>query len=158
MNKSLAIMGLLLASTTASAQQYLPAGLVELASGLESGGGGFQRARTRLRVGVELRVDEDEENGIAGAALIDLEPKSSFGGDFRYIHAFSPKFALSAGGIAYLAPATLLGPCAAMDFRFGKKMQFTVGPEATAFVVGSDLPDNRIVWQALVHWGLRANF
>lgn len=152
-------LALVLSAGTASAQQYLPAASAQLASGAEGGGKLVQRARTRLRLGLELRVDEDPENALSFAALVDIEPRTALGGELRYVRAVSPRFAVSGGGIAYFVPGTLLGPCAGAELRIpvAKKMFLSVGPDVAVFAFGSDLPDRIIVWQALLQAGLRVD-
>ena len=55
-----AALALVLSGGSASAQQYLPAAAAQLASGVEGGGKLLQRARTRMRLGLELRIDETQ--------------------------------------------------------------------------------------------------
>ncbi|AKU94672.1 hypothetical protein AKJ09_01336 [Labilithrix luteola] len=143
----------------ASAQEYLPAGAVYVGSGIEGAGRGFQRARTRLRIGGELRVDEAPDEAIFAAVLVDIEPKTAFGGELRYVHTIGSHVAASAGAIAYLAPGTLLGPCAGLEVRvpLASKTYLVAGPEAAVFALGGDLPDNVVVWQALFQLGFRAD-
>ena len=148
-----------LAASRATAQQYLPAASAHLASGVEGGGKLLQRARTRLRLGVELRIDEEPDNGMAFAALVDIEPRTAFGAELRYVRLVTPTFAVSGGAIGYFVPGTLLGPCAGAELRIPirNKMFIGVGPDVTVFAFGSDLPDRIIVWQALFQAGLRVD-
>jgi hypothetical protein len=148
-----------LADHPAAAQQYLPAASAQVASGVEGGGAVLQRARTRLRLGLELRVDEDPENGVSFAGLVDIEPRTALGAELRYVRLVSPGFAVSAGAIGYAVPGTLLGPCAGAEVRLplSRSMSLAVGPDVTVFAFGSDLPDRIIVWQALFQAGLRVD-
>lgn len=146
----------------ASAQRYIPAGIFEDSTGMQGGGGravSLERAPTRLRIGGELRVDEDPENGVAVAGLIDLEPRARFGADLRYIRLVNEHFALSGGAIGYLTPGTMIGPVAALEYRhpFAKSLWLSAGPEVNVFVVGVDVPDKTVIWQALLHVGLRVD-
>lgn len=152
-------LGVLLASRAAKAQQYLPAASVQAASGIEGGGIGFQRSRTRLRVGVELRVDEAPESALVASGIFDIEPRTAFGADLRYVRTLSPLVAVSAGGIGYFVPALLFGPCAGVEIRIPvlKKTYLSVGPELAVFALGSDLPDRTVVWQALFQAGFRVD-
>lgn len=154
------LMMMMAMPSTASAQQYLMAGVGDVATGGEGAGHGMRRARTRLRVGLELRIDEQPNDGIIASGLVDLEPRAAFGGELRYVRILSETFSISGGGLAYLAPGTLFGGCAGLEARIpmAKKLWFTGGPEATVFALGSDLPNNSVVWQALVQVGLRADF
>ncbi len=143
--------------STASAQQYLPAASAHLASGVEGAGKDFQRARTRLRIALELRIDESPNDALVGAVLADIEPHTAVGGELRYLRLVSPRFAVSAGGIAYFVPGTLLGPCAGAELRFpvANKSYLAVGPDVNVFAIGGDLPDGIVIWQALLQVGFR---
>lgn len=160
--KRLAALALGLAAfwpASASAQEYLPAGAAYVASGIEGAGSGFQRARTRLRIGGELRVDEAPDEAIFAAVLVDIEPKTAFGGELRYVHTLGSHVAVGAGAIAYLAPGLLLGPTAGLEVRvpLTSKTFLVAGPEAAVFALGSDLPDGVVIWQALFQIGFRAD-
>ncbi|MBX3186765.1 MAG: hypothetical protein KF819_07105 [Labilithrix sp.] len=143
-----------------AAQQYLPAASAYVGSGLEGGGRGFQRARTRLRLGFELRMDEAPEDALVVAGLVDLEPRAAFGADLRYVRSLGPNFALSAGAVGYFVPATLFGPCAGLEVRIpmSKRASFVAGPDVAVFALGTDLPDGIVIWQALMQGGLRVDF
>lgn len=145
--------------STAYGQQYLPAASAHGASGLEGGGRGFQRARTRLRMALELRVDEAPENGLVLAGVFDIEPRTAFGGELRYVRTVSSLVAVSGGAIGYFVPAILLGPCAGVEVRVPllKKTYFTAGPEIAVFALGNDLPDRTVIWQALFQGGFRVD-
>ena len=149
-------------SSLASAQQYIAAGVLEAATGMEGGGGkdvSLVRAPTRLRLGADLHIDEDPTNGLGFAALVDLEPRARFGVDLRYIRTVNERFALSGGAIGYLTPGTMIGPVATLEYRhpMAKALWLTAGPEVNVFVVGIDVPDKTVIWQALLHLGLRVD-
>jgi hypothetical protein len=143
----------------AYAQEYLPAASAHIASGIEGGGRGFQRSRTRLRLALELRVDEAPENALVVGGIFDIEPHTSFGGELRYVRTVSPLVAVGAGAIGYFVPAILIGPCAGVEVRIPilKKTYFAVGPEVAVFAFGSDLPDRTVIWQALFQGGFRVD-
>ena len=148
--------------TLASAQQYVAAGLLEAATGMEGGGGkdvSLVRAPTRLRLGADLHIDEDPTNGLGFAALVDVEPRARFGVDIRYIRTVGERFALSGGAIGYLTPGTAIGPAATLEYRhpLAKSLWLSAGPEVNVFVVGIDVPDKTVIWQALLHLGLRVD-
>ena len=151
-----------LASANASAQRYVAAGMVEGATGMEGGGGkeaSLVRAPTRLRLGADLHVDEDPDNILGFGAVVDLEPRARFGADIRYIRVVAERFALSAGAIGYITPGTAIGPAATLEYRHpvAKALFLTAGPEVNVFVVGIDIPDKTVIWQALLHLGLRVD-
>lgn len=152
----------LLAAPGAWAQRWVPSGVMQMSSGLEGGGGratSMERAQTRMRVGADLFVDERPEDIFGAAALIAFEPRTAFGLDFRYTRVVAQKYAFSAGGIAYFQPGSLVGPVASAEYRIplGKAFTFTAGPEANCFVVGTDLPDRTVIWQALFQVGMRVS-
>lgn len=149
-----------LGAAPASAQELLVAGMAVAHSGIESSGQGILRARTRLRVGAELRIDESPKDGLAFAAVVDLEPRAAFGGDVRYVRVVTERVAINAGAIGYAAPGTLLGGVAGAEVRVnvGKSAAIVVAPELTVFFLGTDLPNNNIFWQGLLGGGVRVQF
>ncbi len=153
----LLVLSLLLAPRPASAQELLLAGHMTASSGVESAGRGILRARTRVRVGAELRVDESPKDGIAFSGIVDLEPRAAVGGDIRYVRLLTSKLAFHAGAIGYAAPGTLLGAVAGLEVRvpLTKSVSFVAAPEVTVFFLGTDLPDVSIFWQGLVGGGIR---
>lgn len=157
-----AALALALTAPAASAQKWVPSGVMQMSSGLEGGGGratSMERAQTRMRVGADLLVDERPEDIFGAAALIAFEPRTAFGADFRYTRVVAQKLAFSAGGIVYFQPRSLVGPVASAEYRvpLGKSFTFTAGPEANCFVVGTDLPDHTVIWQALFQVGMRVS-
>ncbi|MDB4947107.1 MAG: hypothetical protein JWP97_6641 [Labilithrix sp.] len=161
-SSSLVALALLAAPLTASAQRYVPSATFEAGNGMQGGGGresSLVRAPTRLRAGADVHVDEDPENVIGAAGIVDLEPRTRFGADLRYIRTVGEHFALSGGAIAYITPGTMIGPAATLEYRhpFAKQLMLTAGPEVNVFVVGIDVPDKTVIWQALLHIGLRVD-
>ena len=153
----------LLAAPAASAQQWLLHGVAQASSGFEGGGGRAQsmrRAQTRLRIGADLAVDESPEDVFGVALLVAVEPRTAFGFDARYTRVVRERFAFSAGAVGYLQPGSLVGPVAAFEYRHPLSSSFflTAGPELDVFVVGTDLPDRTVLWQALFHIGARIAF
>lgn len=159
---SLIAVAALLTSPAAFAQKWVASGVSQLSSGVEGGGGratSMERAQTRMRVGADLFVDERPEDIFGAAALIAFEPRTAFGLDFRYTRVAAQKWAFSGGAIAYLQPGSLVGPVASAEYRIplGKTFTFTAGPEANCFVLGTDLPDRTVIWQALFQVGVRVS-
>ena len=153
---------IVLIAPAAHAQRWIASGVSQLSSGVEGGGGrvtSMERAQTRMRVGADLFVDERPEDIFGAAALIAFEPRTAFGLDFRYTRVVAQRWAFSAGAVGYLQPGSLVGPVAAAEYRIplGKSFTFTVGPEANAFVLGTDLPDRTVIWQALFQVGVRVS-
>ena len=145
----------------ASAQQYLIGASLGLSSGIEGGGaaGGLFRTRTRLRIGGDVRIDESPEDIFQFAAIAELEPKAGFGADVRYARAAGEHFVVDAGLMGIIAPASLYGVCAGLDYRLplSKRTQLFFGPEADFYFLGSDLPDGTVLWEIRVQAGLRAD-
>lgn len=146
----------------ANAQKYVAAGTFEASNGMEGGGGkesSLVRAPTRLRAGADLHVDEDPENVIGFAGIVDIEPRTKFGADIRYIRVVNEHFALSGGAVGYITPGTMVGPACSLEYRhpFASKLQLTAGPDLNVFVVGIDVPDKTVIWQAMLHLGLRVD-
>lgn len=151
----------LLVAPAAHAQRWVMSGVTQLSSGIEGGGKATstERAQTRMRIGADLFVDENPEDIFGAAVLVAVEPRTAFGIDARYTRVVAQKLAFSGGAIAYLQPGSLVGPVAAAEYRmpFGKNFVFTAGPEANVFILGTDLPDRTVVWQALFQLGLRVS-
>ncbi len=153
---------LLLSSGVARAQQWVYGGAASLATGLEGNGeqnGGARVARTRLRLDVDLHVDEFPQEKFGFGILADVVPRAAFAVDGHYIRTLSPKFEVAVGGIGYLAPSTLFGPSVDLWYRLplSKGASLIVGPEANVFVLGSDLPDGTVIWQGLIQVGIHAD-
>ncbi len=149
----------LLKSRSAFAQKYVVAGTAELASGAEGGGDGasvVRRARTAMRLGGEVYVDESPKDIISAAGLVEMEPRVMVGADARYGHKLSERFSLNAGGIGYFLPRTLFGGTADATFRFplGKETALQIAPTINAYFLGNDLPQGAVVFQALLRVGI----
>ncbi|HEX7664931.1 MAG TPA: hypothetical protein VF407_10480 [Polyangiaceae bacterium] len=151
-----------LAAQTASAQQYKVSAYAGLSSGVEGGGTsdfGIRRARTMVRLGADASVDEfpKEIFGLYGVA--EVEPHASFGGEARFMHMLGTSNLVHIGGIGLLAPSTLFGANAgfAHRFNFSKSVALEAGPAFQVFFIGSDLPDNAVIWQGLLQVGIHAN-
>lgn len=142
----------------ARAQSYDATAVADWASGVESAGASIHRARSRMRVGLELRIDERPLDAFVVAALVDVEPRSSLGFDVRYGRLVGP-FLLTAGPIGYVAPQSLLGVVGAASARvkWSARLALDVGPEVTAFALGTDLPDGVVLWQGLLKAGVRVD-
>jgi len=145
----------------ASAQQYLIGADLGVSSGIEGGGavGGLARARTRLRLGGDLRIDESPDDILEFAALAEVEPRSGFGADVRYARAASDRFFVDAGLLGILAPASLYGACAGLTYRLpiSKHTQITLGPEVDLYFLGTDLPDGTVIWEMRIQGGVRVD-
>ena len=146
----------------AHAQQYILGGSAGLATGIAGGGGEnsvLERARTRIRLAVDLRVDEFPKDIFAIAMVAELEPHASVGLDLRYLRMLSKKIEVNAGAIGFLYPASLIGPVAGANYHLpiGTTGNLVVGPEFNVFVIGTDLPSNSVIWQALLQVGFHVD-
>jgi hypothetical protein len=152
-------LGVFLSSRVGEAQQWVVGTSAELASGLAGGGSDgvvMERARTRLRIGADLRVDEFPKDIFGVSVIAELEPRASFGIDLRYMRRISPRIDIGAGAVGLIFPESLVGPSCAMrvHFALSHALDLVVGPEVDVFVIGTDLPSDTVVWQALLQVGV----
>ncbi len=159
MGLSLAVASLLVC-TRASAQELQLGSSGSLSSGFEAGGPlALRLARTRLRLGVDARLDESPEDIFEFGALAEVEPHSAFGLDARYARLVGEHFMLDGGVLGMLAPASLYGVGAGLTYRLpiSKVAQVTFGPEADFFFLGTDLPAGTVIWQFRFQGGFRVD-
>jgi hypothetical protein len=154
------LLGASTLANNAHAEGLLTDGEVGIGTGLEGGDAGkgkieWQRARTRISAGVEIRSDEDADQGVAFRAFAEIEKRGSVGGEARYVRWASPTFGLYAGLIGTLAPETLFGGGIGARFLIGKKAGIWIEPSFNALPLGSDLPGDTILLWALVNGGVR---
>jgi hypothetical protein len=144
----------------AGAQEYLLGGSAGVSSGIEGGGDGIVRmTRTRLRLGVDARIDESPDDILEVGLLAEILPKSGFGADVRYARMAGDRFVVDIGLTSILTPGSLYGACAGLTYRLpiSKKTQVTLGPEGDFYFLGSDLPDGVVIWQLRLQGGLRVD-
>jgi hypothetical protein len=151
-------------ATPAAAQQAEFAAEADVMIGIEGGSSGaaegVRRTRTTLRLGAEGWIDESPDQHIAVAALIEVEPHASFGADLRYVHIFGDDFGLHVGATAIIAPHYMIGATFGATYRIPVAEHFAVavGPTATVYFIGSDLPEDQILWQAMGQVGAYVAF
>jgi hypothetical protein len=148
-------------ANTARAEGWLIDAEAGVATGLEGGDPGsgqieWQRARTRVLAGVEMRVDETESEGTAFRAFAEIEKRGSVGGEARYVRWINPEIGLFAGVVGTLAPETLVGG------GFGGRFVIPMGrvgvfvePSFSALPLGSDLPGDTVLMWGLISMGVR---
>lgn len=144
----------------AQAQEYLYGADLGLSSGIEGGAEGILRlTRTRLRLGVDARIDESPDDILEVGLLAEIAPRSGFGADARYARMAGEHFVFDAGITSILTPGSLYGACAGVTYRLpiSKKVQITLGPEGDFYFLGSDLPDGTVIWQFRLQGGLRVD-
>jgi hypothetical protein len=160
---ALACAGVLAAidATEARAQQYLLGASGLASSGIDGGGadGVMNRARTRLRLGGDVRIDESPDDIFEFGFDAEIEPKSAFGADLRYARATGRHFVLDAGVIGFVAPASLYGALAGVSYHLplSANLSLVLGPEADFFFLGSDLPDGGVLWEVRIQGGLHVS-
>ncbi len=149
------------APRSASAQEYIYGADAGISSGIEGGGpqGILRMTRTRLRLGVDARINEAPDDILEVGLLAEILPKSGFGADVRYARMAGQRFVLDVGLTSILAPGSLYGACAGLTYRLpiSKTVQITLGPEGDFYFLGSDLPDGVVIWQLRLQGGLRVD-
>ena len=112
-----------------------------------------------MRLGADLRIDESPEDIFEFGMLAEIEPQSGFGGDIRYARLVGTHFVVDVGFMGILVPSSLYGACAGLTYRLpiSKSSQVTFGPEADFFFLGTDLPDNVMLWQMRFQAGFRVD-
>lgn len=155
-----AALAVTLAPGEARAQSYLIGADAGISSGMEGGGmEAMRRTRTRIRLGGDLRIDESPDDIFELGALAEIEPQSGFGADIRYARMAGTHFVVDAGASAILVPSSLYGACAGLTYRLPitATSQLTFGPEGDFYFLGTDLPDNVMLWQVRFQVGFRAD-
>jgi hypothetical protein len=159
---ALTLAGAMAVATEAHAEGWLIDGEAGVGTGLEGGDDGsgeiaWQRARTRIIAGAELRSDEETDQGFAFRAFAEIERRGSIGAELRYARWPSERFGVFVGAIGTVTPETLVGGVlgARLLFPFDKKNSVFIEPSFAALPLGSDLPgDTPILW-ALFTVGVR---
>ncbi len=148
----------------ARAQRLVLGGGVGLGTGLERSDvlqdRLFRRARTRIIVPFDLRVDEDTSQGIGLVGLFEVEPRVSLGAEVRYMRWIGSHFTGFVGVTSVLAPRTLVGVDVGIDFLIplGKSgIGIFIEPSLAALPLGSDLPDDNVLLWGLLAVGIHAD-
>jgi hypothetical protein len=142
------------------AQRLLAGAGVGVGSGLERSDVASEHpmriARTRLIVPIDLRVDEDMNEGLGIVGLFELAPRASVGADIRYLRWLGSSVVGFVGLSGVFAPRTLFG----VDFGLSiylpsrpSKLSLFIEPSFVAFPLGSDLPDDHVLLWALLAVG-----
>lgn len=152
----------MLMATPGRAEGWLVDGEVGLASGLEGGDAGageieWRRARARFSAGVELRSDEDADQGYHVRIFAELEKRGSVGGEARYVLWPSPKLGVYAGAVGTIAPETLIGGGIGARYLIpiGSRAGIYVEPSFSVLPLGSDLPGSTPLMWMLLSAGVR---
>ncbi len=149
----------------ARAQQLLLGGGVAASSGVEGGDAGagetqFRRARTRLSLQLDGRIDEDPREGLGVVVYADVEPHAGVGAELRYLRWLGPRTVAFVGVTSVIAPRTLFGGELGAQLRFPVGKQgpvLFVEPSFAALPLGTDLPGDRPVIWALLGVGIHVD-
>jgi hypothetical protein len=155
----------LLLSSPVLAQTPVLGGQVTAGTGMEAGDPGtgattFRRARTRVGVGIDARIDEDLKNGLGLVVFAEIEPHATLGGELRYMRWFSPNVIGFVGATGVFAPRTLLGADFGLQFHIPMAAGVTLffEPSFAALPLGTDLPSDRVLIWGMLSGGIHAKF
>jgi hypothetical protein len=146
----------LLVAGPAPAQSWVLEAHAGLKTGLEGADVGdgvdWQRARTRLVLGIDFGSDESHWTTIGTRVFVELERSVSVGAELGWMHWFSPKLGTFLGAVAVIAPETLVGGTANVIYVFplGESFGLFVDGSVSALPLGSDRPgDGTVLWLLL---------
>jgi len=158
MRRSLAwlLLVIALAPANALAQSWVSDVQVGISSGFEGSDTGlgpqWQRARGRIVVGFDLGNSEHGSEAYGARAFVELERTVSVGGELGYVRWFTPQLNFFFGGVAVLAPETLVGGVVAATYvlPMGEKFGIPIWASINALPFGSDRgADGVVVWTLL---------
>jgi hypothetical protein len=159
----LALTAALVLPETAHAQKLLLGGSLGYAGGVEGGDGGlgitaFRRARSRVVIAVDGRIDEDPDQGIQIVGFVEVEPMASLGAEVRYLRWFNPNIAAFVGATGVIAPRNLLGADLGLQFHVPGRdhLGVFIEPSFSVLPLGTDMPSDRMLLWGLVSIGLHA--
>lgn len=157
-------LALALAAPCAFAADPVLGAVGEAGSGIEIGGGNgafqLQRARTQLRAGLELALDDKKLDSIRALVLGEIEPRPAVGFDVEWCHHLSRSLFLQGGVVGLIAPQSMFGVTAGarVQIPLGARARFTIGPQVAGFFFGTDVPDGTVVLHALFVAGVDVAF
>jgi hypothetical protein len=112
----------------------------------------WQRARGRIVVGFDLGNSEHGSEAYGARAFVELERTVAVGGELGYVRWFTPELNFFFGGVAVLAPETLVGGVVAATYvlPMGEKFGIPIWASINALPFGSDRgADGVVVWTLL---------
>lgn len=140
----------------ASAQTWVSDVQLGVSTGFEGSDTGlgpqWQRARGRIVVGFDLGNSEHGSEAYGARAFVELERTVSVGGELGYVRWFTPELNFFFGGVAVLAPETLVGGVVAATYvlPMGEKFGIPIWASINALPFGSDRgADGVVVWTLL---------
>lgn len=145
----------------AGAQSWVSDVHVGLSTGLEGSDTGkgpqWQRARTRVVVGLDLGNDEHGSEAYGGRVFIELERNMSLGAELGYVRWFMPELSFFFGGVAVLAPDTLVGGTVSGTYvlPMGERFGIPIWGSISALPFGSDRGNDGVVVWTLLGVGVR---
>ena len=147
---------------SARAESWLLDAEAGAATGLEGGDPGsgsleWQRARTRVLAGLEMRFDETEDEGTAFRVFAEIEKRGSVGAEARYVRWVTPAVGVYAGALGTFTPKTLIGGGVGVRalVPLGEQTSVFIEPSFNALPLGNDRPDGTVVMWALLSAGVR---
>ena len=148
-------------SGVASAQSWVSDVQVGLSSGFEGSDTGlgpqWQRARSRIVVGLDLGNDENQNEAYGVRSFIEIERTVSVGAELGYVRWFMPELSFFFGGVGVFAPETLFGGVVAATYvlPMGKKFGIPIWASINALPFGSDRGNDGVVVWTLLGVGVR---
>lgn len=137
-------------------------GVVGAGTGLEGGDPGpgnivWQRARTRIIGGFDLRSDEAEQDAFGVRGFAEIEKRGGVGLEARYTRWIGRSFGGFVFATGTLMPKTLVGAGFGATFvlPFGKRAGMFVEPAFAALPLGSDLPKDTVLLLGSLSLGVR---
>lgn len=164
---ALSCAGLLVALswvTQADAQAWVSDVQLGVASGLEGAdtgaGVGWQRARTRLVLGVDVGNDEAAFESYGARAFVELERSVTVGAEVGYARWLSDDLSVFFGGVVVLTPRRLFGGTVALSYflPLGSRLSVPVWASLSALPLGNDRSGPGAVVWTLLGTGVRSRF
>lgn len=158
---TLILAGVATLSSSVRAEGWLMNGVFALGSGLQGGDPGsgsvqWERARTRVMAGVDLRNDEFMSDGIGFYSFAEIERRATWGAEVRYERWWTPTIGFHISAMGIVLPETMAGPAvgARLGFPIGKKLTFFIEPGFAVFPIGTDLPQGNVILWAMFNGGI----
>ncbi len=155
------LLSAMLLATPANANSWMYDAELGLTAGVEGNNPGtgsleWQRARSRIFGGVELKNDEEEAAAYGFRVYSEFEKRGSLGGEARYVR-YLGNFGLygALGGIVF--PKSLLGVSmgAKLTLPLGDSWGLLLEPSFSAMPLGGDLPGDSVLLWGLFSVGVR---
>jgi hypothetical protein len=118
---------------------------------------GWQRARTRLILSLDLGSDEHAQDAYGVRTFVELERSLSVGAEFGYVRWVIPELNFFFGAVAVLAPETLFGGRRPPTIRSRSASAWgcALFTSLSVLPLGSDRPGDGVVMWWLLGIGIR---